>query len=205
MTFSSTVRRGMIVWDTWIIFWASCKNIPFMPKHPDASLGWQRFFILGHMISAQGVQVHQEKIQAIVSWPTPKTLIELQGFLGLYNYYWWFVKGFSWLSASLDRFDKKGAFRWAEVANKTFNKLKEIMSLCPVLGLLDFGQPFILESDAFREGIRAVLMQKGRPIAFESLKLEDTKRLYSPYMTKKCWPSCTHWQSLDNIWWVIGS
>jgi hypothetical protein len=41
---------------------------------------------LGHIIGVKGVQVHQEKIQAIVEWPTPKTLTELRVFLGIYNY-----------------------------------------------------------------------------------------------------------------------
>jgi hypothetical protein len=30
---------------------------------------------LGHIIGEKGVQVHQEKIEAIMEWPTPKTLI----------------------------------------------------------------------------------------------------------------------------------
>lgn len=37
---------------------------------------------LGYVISAQGVQVDQEKRQAIMNWSTP-TLTKLRGFLGL--------------------------------------------------------------------------------------------------------------------------
>ena len=68
-----------------------------------------------------------------------------------------------------------------KATDKAFNKLKEIMSSCRVLALSDFGQPFILECNAFGEGIGAVLMQKGHLTAFESRKLEDTKNLYSIY------------------------
>jgi hypothetical protein len=50
---------------------------------------------LGHIISVQGVQVHQEKIRAIVDWPMPKNLMELRGFFGLCSYYRQFFKGFS--------------------------------------------------------------------------------------------------------------
>jgi hypothetical protein len=50
---------------------------------------------LGHIIGAQGVQFHEEKIQSIIDWPIPKTLTELKGFLGIYSYYKRFVKGFS--------------------------------------------------------------------------------------------------------------
>ena len=55
------------------------------------------------------------------------------------------------------------------------------MSICLVLALPDFTQPFVLECDASGEGIGAVLMQGGHPIAFESRKLLPHKRLYSIY------------------------
>lgn len=55
------------------------------------------------------------------------------------------------------------------------------MSTCPVLALLDFTQPFILECDTSEEGIGAVLMQDRHPIAYESRKLTSAERLYSIY------------------------
>jgi hypothetical protein len=62
---------------------------------------------------------------------------------------------------------KKGAFQWTEEAQQTFEKMKEVMSTCPVLDLLDFSQPFVLECDTSGVGIGAVLMQGGHPIVFE--------------------------------------
>jgi hypothetical protein len=50
---------------------------------------------LGHIISVQGVHVHQEKIMAILDWPMPKNVTELKSFFGLSSYYKRFVKGFS--------------------------------------------------------------------------------------------------------------
>jgi hypothetical protein len=43
---------------------------------------------------------------------------------------------------------KKGAFRWTGESQKAFDKLKEVMSACPVLALPNFTQPFVLECDA---------------------------------------------------------
>ena len=64
---------------------------------------------------------------------------------------------------------------------QTFEKIKKIMSSCPVLALPDFSQPFIVECDASREGLGVVLMQNHHPIAFESQKLKDYERHYSIY------------------------
>ena len=40
----------------------------------------QEMLYLGHVIGANGVQVHLEKIRAILDWPTPKNVTELRGF-----------------------------------------------------------------------------------------------------------------------------
>jgi hypothetical protein len=126
---------------------------------------------LGHIICEHGVQVHQEKIRVILDWPTPKNLTELKGFFGLCNYYRQFVKGFSQLGAPLTDLTKKGAFQWTDESQQTFEKMKEVMSTCPVLALLDFSRSFVLECDASGVGIGAVLVQGGHPIVFESRKL----------------------------------
>ena len=55
------------------------------------------------------------------------------------------------------------------------------MSTCLVLALSYFSQPFVLECDALGEGIGVVLMQNKHPIAYESRKPRDNKRLYSTY------------------------
>jgi hypothetical protein len=136
---------------------------------------------LGHIIGVKGVQVHQEKIQAILDWPTPKTLTELKGFLGICCYYKRFIKGFSQLCAPLTNLTGKGAFKWSQEAEVTFDRMKKVMSTCLVLSLPDFAQPFILECDASRESIGTVLMQNRHPIAYESRKLRGPELLYTIY------------------------
>jgi hypothetical protein len=157
------------------------KNQSLYAKESKCEFGMRELLYLGHIISGQRVQVHQEKIRAIVDWPTPKNLTELRGFFGLCSYYRRFVKGFSQLGAPLIELKKKGDFHWIEDSQQTFNKMKEVMSTCPVLSLLDFSQPFVLECDASGVGIGATLMQGGHPIMFESRKLDELERLYPIY------------------------
>ena len=129
------------------------------PKMSKCKFGMTKMLYSGHIIGEQGVQVHQEKIQAILEWSTPRNVTELKSFLGLCTYYRRFVRGFSQLTTPLTDLTKKGAFGWSEGAQVVFEKLKEVMSSCPVLAMPDFTQSFVLECDASGEGIGAVLMQ----------------------------------------------
>jgi len=55
------------------------------------------------------------------------------------------------------------------------------MTTTPTLAMPNFNEPFIIESDALRDGIGAVLSHKGRPIAFMSRALGTTKCSWSTY------------------------
>ena len=49
---------------------------------------------LGHVISAEGVYVDPQNIEAIVNWKPPTNVTEIRSFLGLVGYYQKFVDGF---------------------------------------------------------------------------------------------------------------
>ena len=89
------------------------------------------------------------------------------------------MKGFSQLGASLTDLTKKGAFRWTEEAQVSFDQMKKVMRIFPILAVPNFSQPFLLECDTFKEGIGAIMMQNCHPIAFESRKLRELERIYS--------------------------
>ena len=42
---------------------------------------------VGHIISAKGMRMDPEKVEAILKWPTPRNLQELQIFLGMSGFY----------------------------------------------------------------------------------------------------------------------
>lgn len=55
------------------------------------------------------------------------------------------------------------------------------MTSTPTLATPSFDEPFVIESDASRDRICAVLTQQGRPIAFISRTLGLSKRIWSTY------------------------
>eukprot|EP00253_Pinus_taeda_P014747 PITA_14747 len=134
----------------------------FYAKLSKCEFGLMKMLYLGHIIGVDRVRVHEEKIRAIREWPEPRNVTKLRGFIGICTYYWKFVKGFSQLAATLTDLMRKGAFSWSDMAQRAFDKLKEVMSSYSVLALPDFKQPFVLECDASGEGIGAVLKFKVR-------------------------------------------
>lgn len=134
---------------------------------------------MGHIVSHEAVKVDPNKIKAMMDWPIPKALKNLRGFLGLTGYYRKFVRNYGRITTPLPTLTKKDAFSWTLEATQAFEQLKEAMCKAPVLTTLNFTKTFVVECDALGNDIGAILMQEGRPIAFESRPIKG-KDLQKP-------------------------
>ena len=63
---------------------------------------------MGVIIGEDGVKMEKEKVQEVVKWPVPKSVKDVQKFLGLANYYRWFVKDFAKIAKPLYETTRKG-------------------------------------------------------------------------------------------------
>lgn len=62
---------------------------------------------LGHVVSNQGIAKDADKVRVVREWPAPKTVKQLQSFLGFVNYYNKFLSDFSVVAFPLHELLKK--------------------------------------------------------------------------------------------------
>jgi hypothetical protein len=143
---------------------------------------------LGHRITQEGLMMDDHKVKAILNWEPPKSILTLKSFLGLASYYRKFIKNFTKIAAPLTNLLKKSAvtYDWEEACDEAFETLKGILVKAPVLKLPDFDKSFEIHSDASDFAIGGVIVQDGRPVAFENKKLSETERRW-PTHEKEMW------------------
>jgi len=62
---------------------------------------------LGVVIGPEGIKMEEDKVKGVLDWLTPKCIKDIQKFLGLVNYYHWFIKDFVSIARPLHDMVKK--------------------------------------------------------------------------------------------------
>lgn len=162
---------------------------------------------LGHVVDAQGVHTDPDKVSALKDWPRPLTRKELKCFLGFVGYYRRFVKGYSQIAKPLNSLTtgyyppkKRGKVYkrdhpksfispdallgegWNQECENAFKTRIEKLTSAPVLAFANPQLPYVLHTDACREGLGAALYQeqegKLRVVAYASRGLSKSEKNY---------------------------
>ncbi|GJW03205.1 putative reverse transcriptase domain-containing protein [Tanacetum coccineum] len=130
----------------------------------------------------EGIHVDPAKIESIKDWESPKTLTEIRQFLGLVGYYRRFIEGFSKIAKPMTKLTQKSVkFNWGEKEETAFQTLKQKLCSAPILALPEGSENFVVYCDASHKGLRAVLMQKEKVIAYASRQLKIHKKNYTTH------------------------
>ena len=142
---------------------------------------------LGLIITTEGIRMDPEKLSAIADWSIPRSVRDVQAFLGFANFYRRFIRRFSAIAAPLTTLTKKDVpFVWSPACQSAFADLKQQFVSGPVLQHFDFDRPCRVETDASDFVCGGVLLQPDadnhwRPVAFFSSKMTPAECNYEIY------------------------
>ena len=131
---------------------------------------------LGLVISTSGIHMDPKKVSCIQEWPTPRSVRDIQCFLGFANFYRRFIPEFSRLASPLTQLTKKEVpFIWNSHCDYAFFQIKQAFKDGTMLAHFNPKRQTILETDASDFVTAAILSQYDesgilRPVAFVSKK-----------------------------------
>lgn len=142
---------------------------------------------LGLIVTTEGIKMDPAKLEAIITWPTPKNVKDIFRFIGFINFYRRFIKNFGSIVMPLTDLMKKDVpFNWKDEHESAFKQIKKKFKEDVVLKHFDWDRPARLETDASDRGTGGVLLQPDasgswKPVAFFSRKMSPAESNYEIY------------------------
>ena len=128
---------------------------------------------LGFTLTHDGVTPAAKHVEALKTYPVPRTAQQVKTFLGLVNFFRSWIPQRGEILRPLQKLIRREAkFIWTKECQTAFERIRDILTTKPVLAYPDFDSPFVVATDASTTAIGAVLCQpygpedKLRPVAF---------------------------------------
>lgn len=157
------------------------KGLSLAPAKTKLFLGEVVF--AGAKVSMRGIQPDRRKVQAILEWQEPKSVLELMGFLGLTGAFRSKIRDYARIARPLsdltrnvkverrgDGKSRKGEYKRVlqntavelnEEGRRAFAELKVVLTTDPVLRAPTYdGRPFVITTDGSKYGFGAMLTQR---------------------------------------------
>ena len=89
----------------------------------------QKMNFLGVVMGEGKIEMKENKVVGVLNWPVLKMVRDVRKFLGLANYYRYFVKDFAKLARPLNNLTRKEEkWRWEDEQQKAFEQLKTVFT-----------------------------------------------------------------------------
>lgn len=143
---------------------------------------------LGHVVENGTIRPSERKTKAVICFPEPRNIRQIQAFLGLTGYFRKFVRGYSAIARPLSNLLRANVkFQFDTAERNAFEQLKIILSEQPILNLYRVGAETELHTDASKYGYGAILFQRNvedqrlHPVYYASGKTTPAEEKYSSY------------------------
>ena len=143
-------------------------------------IGVNRVEFLGHIFTDKGIEIDEEKVEAVFKMKRPVEVKEVERFLGIVNYVSKFVNMASSVTSPLrDMLKDDNQMVWTDERVKAYEEVKKMLTKTPVLQYYDSNADCKLSVDASSTGVGAVLLQNELPVAYASKALTNTQRAWA--------------------------
>ncbi|KAL5268729.1 hypothetical protein ACHWQZ_G002541 [Mnemiopsis leidyi] len=137
-------------------------NLKLTPKK--CELLKKKVTFVGVSVSADGIQITEDRVKDLLDLPVPTTMKRVQEVLGALNYVRKWIPNYSELARPLHGLTVKGVkFLWTEECQQAFDKLKRAIADSTILALPDTDDPcksYHVTVDASKHGYGATLSQE---------------------------------------------
>ena len=139
---------------------------------------------LGYIVALEGVTMSERKVEFIKKWRSPRSVKEVQIFIGFANFYRRFIKDFSKICKPITETLKGNPkdFSWGKEQEEAFEELKHRFTTAPILAHFYPERETVVKTDASDFALGWVLSQfldrRQHPVAFHSRKLRPAERNY---------------------------
>lgn len=162
---------------------------------------------MGHIIENNEIRPIKDNLVAIKEFPKPETKKHIRQFLGKIIFNKEYIPGRAMILEPLHNLLRKNQkFLWTEKCQKSFDKIKDILTSEPVFEIFDKDLPIHIHTDASLLGVGAVLKQvqingKIKPVAFFLKKLNNAQK-----KKKAIYLECLAIKEAVRFWqyWLIG-
>jgi hypothetical protein len=117
--------------------------------------------LLGFIISTLGIMVDPLKVEAIIQFPPPRTILQLQSVQGKENFLRRFIANYVEITKGLMHLLKNDVpFYWDDATQNSFDTLKHALTTAPLLRPPNYNKDFLLYLAATESTIGMVLVQE---------------------------------------------
>jgi hypothetical protein len=117
--------------------------------------------LLRFFVSETRIMVYPLKVEAILQFPPPRMIRQLQGLQGKYNFLRQFIVNYANITKGFMSLLKKDTpFIWDDRARESFDALKKALVSAPLLNSPDYSRDYLIYISVSKETIGMVLVQE---------------------------------------------
>ena len=175
------------------------REVQLQMRTDKCKFSYQDVEFVGHHISGDGVASTADNVKAILDFPEPSILSELEQFIGMANYYREFIQHFARIAELLNRLRRAGQlFEWSDECSKAFKDLCSNLSSPTILAYPDWENALYIEANMRDASVGGTLSQLNKDrkilqlVGYFSSFYDWHQQNYSPG-ERECWAliACT--------------